>query len=86
MCRIYIYIEQLVFGNLVAACVLQARPRRSPPLIVHSLHFSLISSPRPYDLIEIAKLVDKPWEVLTKGDFNFNFNFNKGDFNGQNYD
>ena len=39
-----------------------------PPLIVHSLHLSLISSPRPYNLMEIAKLVDKPWEVLTKGD------------------
>ena len=34
-------------------------------LIVHNPHFSLISS--PYNLVKIAKLVDKPWEYLTRG-------------------
>ena len=66
MCRVYIYFEQLVFGNLVAACVLQARPRRSP---THCAQSSLFTNfqPKTNNLMEIAKLVDKPWEVLAKG-------------------
>ena len=35
-----------------------------PVAFVHNPHFSLISS--PYNLVKIAKLVDKPWEDLTR--------------------